>query len=45
MIEAHRLERGEIVLVETNDLIPADGEIVEGVASVNEAAILAKARR
>ncbi len=38
-VPAHRLEVGEIVLVETGDLIPADGEVVEGVASVNEAAI------
>ncbi|MEQ1725681.1 MAG: potassium-transporting ATPase subunit KdpB [Sphingopyxis sp.] len=36
---AHRLEVGEIVLVEAGDLIPADGEVIEGVASVNEAAI------
>ena len=33
------LEVGDIVLVETGDVIPADGEIVEGVASVNESAI------
>ncbi|TPQ49988.1 K(+)-transporting ATPase subunit B [Prosthecomicrobium hirschii] len=33
------LEIGDIVLVETGDVIPADGEIVEGVASVNESAI------
>jgi len=39
MVEAHRLVAGEMVLVETGDLIPADGEIVAGVASVNEAAI------
>ncbi|WP_240047448.1 potassium-transporting ATPase subunit KdpB [Sphingomonas panacisoli] len=39
MIEAWRLAKGEMVLVETGDLIPADGEVVEGVASVNEAAI------
>ena len=39
LVAAHRLERGEMVLVETGDLIPADGEVVEGVASVNEAAI------
>lgn len=39
LVEASRLEIGEIVLVETGDLIPADGEVVEGVASVNEAAI------
>ncbi|MBU1377154.1 MAG: potassium-transporting ATPase subunit KdpB [Alphaproteobacteria bacterium] len=36
---AHQLGIGEIVLVEAGDVIPADGEIVEGVASVNEAAV------
>ncbi len=36
---AHELGVGDIVLVEAGDVIPADGEIVEGVASVNEAAI------
>jgi K+-transporting ATPase ATPase B chain len=39
MVEAWRLQKGEMVLVETGDLIPADGEVIEGVASVNEAAI------
>ncbi len=38
-VAASELRAGDIVLVETNDLIPADGEVVEGVASVNEAAI------
>ncbi|MBB5987093.1 potassium-transporting ATPase subunit KdpB [Sphingobium lignivorans] len=38
-IPASQLRRGDIVLVEANDLIPADGEVIEGVASVNEAAI------
>jgi K+-transporting ATPase ATPase B chain len=33
------LHRGDLVLVETNDLIPSDGEIVQGIASVNESAI------
>ena len=33
------LKVGDIVLVEANDIIPSDGEVVEGVASVNEAAI------
>ncbi|MFX6023334.1 potassium-transporting ATPase subunit B, partial [Acinetobacter baumannii] len=33
------LKVGDRVLVETNDLIPADGEVVAGVAFVNEAAI------
>jgi K+-transporting ATPase ATPase B chain len=36
---AHQLNPGDIVLVEAGDVIPADGEIVEGVASVNESAI------
>ncbi|MGK6356902.1 potassium-transporting ATPase subunit KdpB [Sphingomonas sp. DT-207] len=39
IVAASTLRRGDIVLVETNDLIPADGEVIEGVASVNEAAI------
>lgn len=36
---AHQLGVGEVVLVEAGDVIPSDGEIVEGIASVNEAAI------
>ncbi|MBV8684931.1 MAG: potassium-transporting ATPase subunit KdpB [Caulobacteraceae bacterium] len=36
---ASRLVPGHVVLVEAGDMIPADGEIIEGVASVNEAAI------
>ncbi|MBD8676873.1 potassium-transporting ATPase subunit KdpB [Sphingomonas sp. CFBP 13720] len=38
-VPASALKMGDIVLVETNDLIPSDGEVVSGVASVNEAAI------
>ncbi len=38
-VPASQLQVGDIVLVETNDLIPSDGEVVAGVASVNEAAI------
>jgi K+-transporting ATPase ATPase B chain len=33
------LRKGDIVLVEAGDVIPGDGEIVEGIASVNESAI------
>src|SRR5271155_123570 len=33
------LKVGDIVLVEAGDNIPSDGEVIEGVASVNEAAI------
>ncbi len=36
---ASKLEVGQVILVEAGDMIPADGEIVEGMASVNEAAI------
>ncbi|MCW6530879.1 MULTISPECIES: potassium-transporting ATPase subunit KdpB [Sphingomonas] len=39
LVAATQLEKGELVLVETGDLVPADGEVVEGVASVNESAI------
>jgi K+-transporting ATPase ATPase B chain len=39
LVNAARLRKGEVVLVEANDFIPADGTVVEGVASVNEAAI------
>lgn len=38
-IPASALKMGDVVLVETGDLIPSDGEVVAGVASVNEAAI------
>ena len=38
-VAASQLRVGDIVLVETGDLIPSDGEVVAGVASVNEAAI------
>ncbi|MDW9241635.1 K+-transporting ATPase, B subunit [Burkholderia thailandensis] len=36
---ASDLRRGDVVLVETGDTIPADGEVIEGVASVDESAI------
>lgn len=38
-VPASQLKVGDIVLVETGDLIPSDGDVVSGVASVNEAAI------
>ncbi len=38
-IPASQLLVDEVVLVEAGDLIPADGEVISGVASVNEAAI------
>ena len=36
---AFKLVAGNIVLVEAGDMVPSDGEIIEGVASVNESAI------
>ncbi len=36
---ALELEPGQVVLVEAGDIIPSDGEVIWGVASVNEAAI------
>src|SRR5579872_3177847 len=38
-ISALDLRLGDIVLVEAGEIIPGDGDIVEGVASVNESAI------
>ena len=34
-----QLKQGDIVLVEAGDVIPSDGEVVEGIASVDESAI------
>ena len=38
-VKAEDLRKGDVVLVETQDTIPADGEVIEGVASVDESAI------
>jgi K+-transporting ATPase ATPase B chain len=38
-VPATELKVGNVVLVEAGDTIPGDGEVVEGVASVNESAI------
>jgi K+-transporting ATPase ATPase B chain len=38
-VEAPQLKIGDVVLVEAGDTIPGDGEVIEGVASVNESAI------
>ncbi len=39
LVPGTSLKVGDIVLVEPGDNIPSDGEVIEGVASVNEAAI------
>ena len=38
-VSASTLKKGDVVLVEAGEFIPADGEVIEGVASVNESAI------
>jgi K+-transporting ATPase ATPase B chain len=39
LVPGTSLKVGDIVLVEASDFIPSDGEVIEGIASVNEAAI------
>ena len=39
LVAGTSLKVGDLVLVEAGDLIPSDGEVVEGIASVNEAAV------
>ncbi|MBV9236575.1 MAG: potassium-transporting ATPase subunit KdpB [Xanthobacteraceae bacterium] len=39
MVPGTSLKVGDVVLVEAGDTIPSDGDVIEGVASVNEAAI------
>ncbi len=38
-VPAEMLRKGDVVLVSAGELIPADGEVLEGVASVDESAI------
>ncbi len=39
VIPASQLRKGDLVVVEAGQLIPGDGEVVEGIASVDESAI------
>jgi K+-transporting ATPase ATPase B chain len=38
-VPAFQLRRGDTVIVEAGELIPGDGEVIEGIASVDESAI------
>ena len=38
-VKADELRKGDVVLVEAGDIIPVDGEVIEGAASVDESAI------
>ncbi|TAH68268.1 MAG: K(+)-transporting ATPase subunit B [Rhodopseudomonas palustris] len=38
-VPAEQLQSGDLVVCEAGDVIPGDGEVIEGIASVNEAAV------
>ncbi len=38
-VDANDLRKGDIILVEAGDIIPSDGEVIEGMASVDESAV------
>jgi K+-transporting ATPase ATPase B chain len=39
VVSSRKLRTGDLVLCEAGDIIPGDGEVIEGIASVNEAAV------
>ena len=39
VVNASALRKGDVVRVEAGEMIPGDGEVIEGIAAVNEAAI------
>jgi potassium-transporting ATPase ATP-binding subunit len=39
LVPATDLQRGDLVIVEVGDFIPGDGDVIEGIASVDESAI------
>ncbi|HEX3109418.1 MAG TPA: potassium-transporting ATPase subunit KdpB, partial [Thermoanaerobaculia bacterium] len=39
LVPASSLRKGDVVVVEANEIIPGDGTVIEGIASVNESAI------
>lgn len=39
LIDASELKKGDVLLVEAGDIIPSDGEIIEGMATVDESAV------
>ncbi len=39
LVASANLHKGDIFLVETDDILPVDGEIIEGIASVDESAV------
>ena len=45
LVEAQTLRRGDVVLVEADEIIPADGTVIEGAASVSEGRLPVSRRR
>ncbi len=39
MVSSSQLRKGDVFVCETNDIIPTDGEIIEGLATIDESAI------
>jgi K+-transporting ATPase ATPase B chain len=39
LVSSTALRQGDLILVEAGDIIPADGEVIEGIASVDESAV------
>ncbi len=39
IVPSSQLKKGDLVICEANDIIPSDGEIIEGIASIDESAI------
>ncbi len=39
VVEAASLRKGDVVLVEPGDIIPSDGDVIEGMATVDESAV------
>jgi len=39
LVSSSTLKANDIILVEANDFIPSDGDVIEGIASVNESAV------
>ncbi|MDE5003006.1 ATPase, partial [Francisella tularensis subsp. holarctica] len=39
IVDAESLKIGDTVIVETNSLIPCDGDVIEGMATIDESAI------
>lgn len=39
MVHATELKKDDLVICEAGDVVPSDGEVIEGIASVDESAI------